>query len=125
MDDLTQKKEISDPAVVVRVLKSQRIVTMGILRLGESMEFDGQRLIFMDLKYWLRFYCTSDKGIVFVYAGFIIAIAGLILRFLFPRIEIHFFDKDGRTFISGRSEFYKELYRKELVKIGILDKDVT
>ncbi len=125
MNNMAQKKEIKDPAVVIKVLKDKKIIKIGMLRLGKSIEFDDYRLFFMDIRYWLRFYCTSDKGIVFVYIGFIIAIAGLILRFLFPRIEIYFFEKDGRTYISGISEFYREIYRRELVKTGILDESVT
>jgi len=108
-----QPKEIIHPAFVIAVLRDGRLITTKTMRIGQYIEFDGYRLIFSDLRYWVRFYVVKEYGLIFVYTGFILMVIALIVRFLLFRRDIRGVIEKGRLYIGGRGEFYPSLFRDE------------
>lgn len=112
-----QQKEIVEPAVHLDVIKGGRLINSGIIKLGQSIKFDGHELSFSDFTYWLKFYVVKEYGLEIVYAGFFIAIIALIIRFAFYRRDIKGMVLNGKLHIGGRSEFYSSLFEEEFRQI--------
>ncbi len=109
----TQHREIVNPAFKIAVSKMGKPLAEKTIRLGESIEFNGNRLIFKDLTYWVKFYVGREHGLGVVYAGFTLMIIALIIRFMFFRCEVMGVAEGGKLHIAGRSEFYPALFVDE------------
>jgi hypothetical protein len=113
--------EFKHPAFVISVLKGADKIGEGVLPLNGALNFDGYRLEFRDLRYWVRFSVIKDHGVGIVYAGFLLACLAVIWRLLFYRREIVgvFFEEDGAQYVkvAARSEYYKGLAEDEFNRL--------
>lgn len=112
-----QGREIVNPACAVDVLRGGQLVASGILKPGESLLLDGASLEFADLAYWVHFYAGSERGLSIVYAGFILMILALVVRFCFYRRELRAFVHEGATYVSGTAEYYQYLFSEQFSNI--------
>ncbi len=113
----TQQKEIVNPAFYVAVFKDGKLLGTKTIAMDEPMEFDGMRLYFTDLIYWLKFLAVKEHGLGIVYTGFALIILALIIRFVFYRRDIMGVFEGGRLHISGRSEHFPSLFEDEFSAI--------
>ncbi len=112
-----QGKEIIDPAMKIDVLKNGALFASGIIRPGEYIQFDGIQLVFEDYSYWVKFYVVKEHGLWVVYAGFVLMLAALVMRFLFFRRDIRGIISDEGVLIGGKGEFFPALFEDEFRRI--------
>jgi cytochrome c biogenesis protein ResB len=108
-----QSREIIDPAFFIEIYEEGLLVNSGTVTPGEFIEFNNYRLEFDELGYWVMFYVAKEHGFGILYAGFVIMILALIIRFLFYRRDIRGIVKDGNVHMSGRGEFFPVLFEDE------------
>ncbi len=113
----SQQKEIVNPAFYVAVFKDGKLLTTKTIAMNEPMEFDGMRLYFTDIIYWLRFLAVKEHGLGIVYTGFALIVIALIIRFVFYRRDIMGIFDGGKLHISGRSEHFPSLFEDEFSAI--------
>lgn len=89
------------------------------LEVGESITTDSYYLTLASLTPWVSFLVVYERGSMFLVAGFALAVAGLIMRFLFPRQDIvitteslHF---RGEFFPLAFEEFIQKMEGKSVV----------
>lgn len=116
----TRSSEFRRPAFHLQVRKEGRTVAEKTLMLGEALELDGGRLFFKEMPFWVRLYVVKEYGLEIIYAGFLLAIAALVWRFVFYRREligaVAGAAGDRCLYLAGRSEFYSNLYQDEFEK---------
>lgn len=118
----TRSFEIRNPAFEVYAFEGPKLINKKTIKMGEAIEFNGKRLLFADLVYWVRFYVVGERGLILIYGGFVLLIVSLSLRFIFPRKEIFGLEREGRIYTRGRVEFYGKSNIKKLLMLlsGIL-----
>lgn len=112
-----RKREITNPAFGISVLKKQRLLARKILRPGETIAFENKHMRFEDLRYWVMFYAAKEHGTGAVYAGFGIAAFSLAARFLLRRREIFGVFKEGSLYMAGRAEFFDGSFEEEIRRL--------
>ncbi len=116
----TQDREIVNPAFTIAVYRGDTPIASGMIRPGESISFEGYRLAFADLGYWVHFYAGFERGLLIVYAGFVLVAVALVMRLGFYRREIRAVAEGGDLHVAGHGEYFPTLFDNELGKI--LDK---
>lgn len=115
--DGTRSAEFRNPAFHLKIEKNGVPVAEKSIGLNQSVEFDGYRLSFANLSYWVSFFVVKEHGLGVIYTGFAVATIALIWRLLFFRREIvgSVREEQGkcRLQLAGRSEFYKALSEEE------------
>lgn len=71
---------VNDPAFLVRVVWLNEEIYNGVLREGELLRTKNLKVKFTGLKYWVKVGVVRDPGEYVVLIGFLIAIAGLLMR---------------------------------------------
>jgi cytochrome c biogenesis protein ResB len=110
---------LRDPVFDMFVYDDSGNAYSGIVRRGEPLMLDGMSLSFEEIPYWVEFYVRKDRGTAFIYAGFILGIVSLMLRFGFPRKEVMGGIDSGMICLKGRSDFYQFQFQEELE--GLVD----
>lgn len=72
---------LAAPVFDVRVWRGKLSMGRALLKPGEAFEFEGLKLSFPETRYWGEFTVVQDVGAPFLLAGFLIGLAGLLLRF--------------------------------------------
>lgn len=117
----TLSSEFRRPAFHLQVRQDGRTLAEKTLLLGDSMSMGDYTLSFREMPFWVRLYVVKEYGLETVYAGFVLAIAALIWRFVYYRRELvgsMVESEDGVVlYLAGRSEFYRNLYEDEFEAI--------
>ncbi len=113
----TQDREIVNPAFSIAVYRRNAPIASGIIRPGESLSFEGVSLSFADLGYWVHFYAGFERGLMIVYAGFVLMTVALVMRLFFYRREIRAVAEWGELHVAGHGEYFPTLFDDELDKI--------
>ncbi len=109
-----QPKEIINPAITITMEKEGKKLQTVTLRLHESLPLDnGLRLVWQDYTYWVNFYVGQERGLMVVYAAFMLMLIALVIRFSFYRRDIRAFAEDGTLCVGGRSEYFPVMFGKE------------
>lgn len=108
-----QLKEIVNPAFNIAVFKEGRLLRAKTIQMAETIEFDGKKLIFKDLTYWVSFLVVKEQGLGIVYTGFILMTTALIIRFGFYRRDLKGIIEGGRLHIGGRAEYFTSQFADE------------
>ncbi|GAB7025258.1 cytochrome c biogenesis protein ResB [Geotalea toluenoxydans] len=109
-----QTREIVNPAMTLSLEKDgQRLQTV-TLRPHESVLFgNGQRLVWQDYTYWINFYVGQERGLMIIYAAFVLMTIALVIRFGFYRRDIRALAEEETVFLAGRSEYFPVMFREE------------
>jgi hypothetical protein len=78
---------LEDPAVLTRVSRGKMILGEAVLRQGEGLDFEGLGLSFPEIRFWGEFSIIRDPGVPLLFAGFAVAMVGLLLKIRGGRIE--------------------------------------
>jgi hypothetical protein len=74
-----------------------------------------------ELRYWVRFYVITQRGLPILYLGFALACVGVIWRMIFFKRELVGAVRESaqgrRLVVAGRSEYYKSLAEDEFDKL--------
>lgn len=74
----------SNPQLSVTLLREQQVLAREILAVKETKNVGGYTVTFFDYRYFSGLTLKKDPGIGVLYAGFLVLLAGLILRYLSP-----------------------------------------
>jgi cytochrome c biogenesis protein ResB len=120
----SRTREFNNPTFFIVAERDGKKVGEGLVPKNGSLEFGGNRLEMRDLRYWVRFYVVTDRGLPVLYLGFAVACLAVLWRMIFYKRElvgaVRELDGVRTLLIAGRSEFYKDLAEDEFNKL--LDK---
>lgn len=113
----TRSTEFKRPAFHLQIWQEGRTLAEKTLQQGDSLDMGDYTLSFRQMPFWVRLYVVKEYGLETVYAGFVLAIAALVWRFVFYRRELvgAMVDREEGAvlYLAGRSEFYRNLYEDE------------
>ncbi len=115
--DIRQPREVINPAFKIKVFKDDSFIAEETLKMGEYIEFDGYRLQFEDLTYWVKFYVGKERGLGILYMSFVFMLIALVIRFVLFRRDIKGLIVDDKLYIGGSGEFYPTLFEDEFKRI--------
>ncbi len=84
---LTRSLNLVNPAVDVRVYRGRVDLGGALLQAGERYPFEGMQVGFPEISYWANFSVVRDPGAPVVFAGFLVGLAGLLLKLRGSRQE--------------------------------------
>lgn len=113
-----QPKEVVNPAFDMAVLKDGKLLNKKTIKIGEAIDFNGHRLAFSGLTYWVRFYVVKEYGIWVIYAGFTLMLFALTIRFLFFRRDISGIVHGDSLYVGGKGDFFPALFDDEFRRIA-------
>ena len=76
----TRTMNLVDPAFAVEVSRGRVDLGGGIVRMGESLEFEGLSLSFPEILSWGEFSIVWDPGAPVLFAGYLFGLLGLLLK---------------------------------------------
>lgn len=119
----SKTREFNNPVFFIEAVdKAGNKVGEGLVPKDGTLQFDGNRLEMKELRYWVRFYVITQRGLPILYLGFAIACVGVIWRLIFYKREVVGALREGEDgsrslVVAGRSEYYKSLAEDEFNKI--------
>ncbi|MBJ6727282.1 cytochrome c biogenesis protein ResB [Geomesophilobacter sediminis] len=117
----SRSREFKNPMFFLVAEKNGQKVGEALVPKDGVFQFAGNRLEMPELRYWVRFYVITQRGLPILYLGFAIACVAVIWRMVFYKRELVgkvAETPEGRALvIAGRSEYYKSLAEDEFVKL--------
>lgn len=111
----TKTMEEKNPVFFLKVYKNNMLVNRAFLKAGESVEFSGYRIEIPEYTHWVTMIISSDMGVPIFIAGFILAILGLLIRFLSNERAIScIIQENGEFELRGWSRYYPAFLEREL-----------
>jgi hypothetical protein len=83
----TRSLNLINPAVQLQVQRGRLDLGEGLLQQGEGFEFEGLTLRFPEIRYWGEFAIVRDPGAPLLFLGYLIGLAGLLLKLPGKRSE--------------------------------------
>jgi len=125
----TRSYDLKHPVYEIAVRKGGSDVASGtITDAARSVLFEGLQLSIPEMRYFGRFMIVDERGGGLLIAGFILALAGLTIKFLFPKQEVlgAWHEADGKTaFLVGyQGEYLRGLGKQEFDRILSGDEDL-
>jgi hypothetical protein len=87
-EPITRSLNLVRPAVGLRVLRGKVDLGSATLLEGRGFTFEGLTLRFPEIRYWGEFSIVRDPGMPVLFGGYVIGLAGLVLRLRGPRREV-------------------------------------
>ena len=118
----TRSYDLNHPLYDITIKKGGKIVVSGTIAApSESIGFDGMRLFVRDMRYYGGFLVIDEQGGGLLITGFMLALIGLMIRFLQPKKEVlaAWRDVDGKSilYIGYQREYLRGLGRQEFDEI--------
>jgi ResB-like family len=117
----TRSMEFNNPMFFIVVEQDGKKIAEGLVPKDGTLDFAGNRLEMQELRYWVRFYVITQRGLPILYLGFAVACIAVIWRMVFYKREIlgAVREQDGALslIVAGRSEYYKSLAEDEFAKL--------
>ncbi|RMG71289.1 MAG: hypothetical protein D6710_06180 [Nitrospirae bacterium] len=114
----TKSIVIRNPALHLRVEKDGKPISEGTLKPGEFLRFANYSISFDGYRYSVYLNVIREYGKVPLIAGFVLALAGLLMRLIFyqKRLWVAVSGADGSTevLLYGRSEYFNLSFSEEL-----------
>lgn len=108
-----------NPAYFLRVLRGRVPVYTGFVKPGEWAEFDGLSISFPSFVKSGDFQIVKNPGHPFIWAAFMLMIAGLAWRLFFYRKEVVLWQDDaGRIWLAGRFDYHPRLHAQWLASLA-------
>lgn len=121
----TRSKEPKNPVFFVEIARGKDILGSGFLHMNQEVSFAGYTLKFDDIRMWVMFDVSRDLGVPVVTFGFILIVAGLIIRFILGEKHIWIYFREGMLEIGGRSRYFPALFEEEMRGVaGEIEKQV-
>lgn len=78
--------DLNNPLYAVTVRKKDTAIATGtLITPAASLAFDGHRLFIRDMRYYGGFMIVNERGGSLLIVGFILALLGLLIKFLWPK----------------------------------------
>jgi cytochrome c biogenesis protein ResB len=110
--------DIKNPAFGLTIRKNGAVVGDKVVRPGETFPVGDRTLTLAEMRFWVKVMVVKEYGLEVVYAGFLLATIGLVMRLVFYRREIIGaveVQGEGETLLvlAGRAEYYRDLAEDE------------
>ena len=117
----TRSMEFNNPTFFIVAERDGKKVGEALVPKNATFEFAGNRLEMPELRYWVRFYVISQRGLPILYLGFAVACLAVIWRMIFYKREVlgAVREREGvpTLVVACRSEYYKNLAEDEFNKL--------
>lgn len=114
----TRSEEFRNPALQLKVLIGERLVTEGTLQAGEGLAIGDERLELREIPFWVGFSVIEEYGLPILYGGFLLGVVALCWRFgAYRRELVGRRQADGSLVVAGRADFYRALTAEEFDKM--------
>jgi len=108
-----------NPAYYIKIVRGKLILYEGPLLASQEVKVDDFILRLPKVGYWGQVQIVRDGGARFVFAGFILMIAGLVWRFVWYRRDIMLIPgPEGGTNVIGFAEYFPKGFVEWLKKMG-------
>lgn len=87
-DAVTRTLNLVNPAVLVEVFRGKLNLGGALLRPGDGYQFEGLTLRLPEIRYWGEFSLVRDPGAPVLFTGYLLALAGLLLKIRGGREEV-------------------------------------
>ncbi len=110
----SRSEEFRNPALHLKVLRGEQIVSEGTLQPGEGLAVGEEQLELREIPFWVGFYIIGEHGLPVLYTGFLLGVVGLCWRFGAYRRELVGRWQGGDCLlVAGRADFYRSLTIEE------------
>lgn len=117
----TRSEEPVNPVAMVRLYRGETEVGKGLFRPGETAQLGEYRVSVPDYRHWATLVVTRDAGVPFTVFGFVVCVAGLLVRFLsnerLVEFELRRQGEGSLLAVKGYSRYYPAFLEKE---VGLL-----
>lgn len=114
----SRSEEPANPVTMVRLYRGEREIGKGLFRPGESAQIAGYRVSIPEYRRWANLVLSRDAGVSFALCGFVLCVAGLLVRFLSNERLLEFELKrqgEGSLLrIKGYSRYYPAFLEQEV-----------
>jgi hypothetical protein len=108
----------SKPILYLRVLERGTPLFQGLVLPGQAVKVKNDILLFAAIRGWSGLIFAENIGANMAYAGFAIAIAGMIINYLLPYKEVRLRTLgDSGLAITGATKKYRAIFEEELSTI--------
>lgn len=104
---------LNNPIYLIKLVKDKKVVHRQYLLPGNILEHEGFTLMFPEIRYYGEFAVVKDTGVWVIFGGLLAASLGLVIKFVFYRKEFYLVVADDTIHIAGKSEYFRNLYRRE------------
>jgi hypothetical protein len=112
------REALPGTALTVRVRRGEAEVFAGALRPGGVVPVPGGRIVLEEVRYWVGLRIVHERGGGVLVAGFLLGVAGIVLRMLWFRREVAALRYGDGLKLGGRAEFFHDRFRAELSAIS-------
>ncbi len=96
-EPISRTLNLVHPAVVLRVVRGKADLGSAILGADEHFEFEGLRVGFPEIAYWGQYSIVRDPGIPILFCGYLLGLAGLVLRLGAGRSRARTIEAEGSS----------------------------
>ncbi len=112
-----------NPVTLVRLYRGEQEVFKGLFKPGDEGLWEGTRITVPDFKHWVGMNVTREQGINLIIIGFVLAVFGLLVRFLSNERRIEFelspaVPQWTNFRVRGYSRYYPAFLEKEVLEMA-------
>jgi hypothetical protein len=119
--EYSRSLEFKNPVLRLTAFDGERVVAVGALKVGESLDLGDRSVTFAEMPFWVLIQVVKEHGERLVYFSLFLASFALAWRLLLYRRDIvcRVEENDGRQVmtLAWRTEFYRALAEEELDKL--------
>ena len=106
-----------NPVFEIDISKGGESVKSGYLSADEGITFNGYTLELKSLSWWAQLDVSRDKGVPFIFIGFIALVAGLVIRLMLSEKALWIIIKEREIGFGGKCSYFPRLFHDELKQI--------
>lgn len=115
----TRSADLRNPVLMVKFLKDGEELYKGLIRLGGAEEVGPYQVGFPELRQWAGFVVVKEWGVPVLWAGFLVGVGGLFLRFASNERRMEFRVEpapEGGSLLElrGYSRYYPAFLEREV-----------
>jgi cytochrome c biogenesis protein ResB len=103
-----------NPVFLLNIIdKNRESLFTGLISLGEEKEFDGYRIRFNDLRYWITLNLVKETGIGFFFWCGLLGIVALLVRFIDPDRKVFFVFEANRLSVLSYTKHFEGILKEQ------------
>jgi hypothetical protein len=110
----TRSEEFRNPALQLKVLQGEELLTEGTLQPGQGLAVGSERLELREIPFWVGFSVVKEHGLPVLYAGFLLGVVALCWHFgIYQRLLVGRYQEGDSLLVAGRADLYRALTAEE------------
>lgn len=114
----THSREPRNPVFFIEVTRGGKELGRGFLPMNKEVSFAGYSIELKEVRMWVMLGVSRDSGLPVVTLGFILIVAGLIIRLVWNDRHVRLFMREGVVEIGGSSRYFPAMFEEELKKLA-------